>query len=153
MVGSNSSPETNNNIENAQTLVEEGHECVEVSKFNDAIEKYNQAIELNREPSYFFYRAAAYTKLQQHVLAFQDCCSAVDEHNKRPSRKRTISKELDSFFKFLENDAKVTREYMAPAKKAKIVQKFFEVDAVTDDPAPKNVLRSFEADDEKEKRT
>uniref|UniRef100_A0AC35FIK3 Uncharacterized protein n=1 Tax=Panagrolaimus sp. PS1159 TaxID=55785 RepID=A0AC35FIK3_9BILA len=132
MVGSSAT--NNNNIQNAQTLIEEGHECVKASKFNDAIER-KKATDLNREPSYFNYRDAAYHHLRQHDLAFKDCCSAVDEHNKRPSRKRTISKELDSFSNFLNNDAKVTRDYMIPSKKAKTVQKFFEADKESEEEA------------------
>uniref|UniRef100_A0AC35G0E6 Uncharacterized protein n=1 Tax=Panagrolaimus sp. PS1159 TaxID=55785 RepID=A0AC35G0E6_9BILA len=80
MVGSNSSSSsaTTKNIQNAQTLIEEGNKCVKASKFNDAIEKYNQAIKLNPKPSYFCNRAAVYCYLQQYDLAIQDCRSALE---------------------------------------------------------------------------
>uniref|UniRef100_A0AC35FGP5 Uncharacterized protein n=1 Tax=Panagrolaimus sp. PS1159 TaxID=55785 RepID=A0AC35FGP5_9BILA len=82
MVDSNSSSAINKNIQNAQTLIKEGNKCVKASKFNDAIEKYNQAIELNRKPSYFCNRAAAYCYLQQYDLAIQDCRSALEIDDK-----------------------------------------------------------------------
>uniref|UniRef100_A0A914R007 Uncharacterized protein n=1 Tax=Panagrolaimus davidi TaxID=227884 RepID=A0A914R007_9BILA len=73
--GSNSSSlATNKNIQTTRTLNEEGNECVKASKFNDAIEKYNQAIELSRKPSYFRNRAAV---LQQYNLAIQVCFASL----------------------------------------------------------------------------
>jgi tetratricopeptide (TPR) repeat protein len=68
-VGSNfSTCATNEYIQNAQTFIEEGNECVKASKFNDAIDKYNQAIKLNPDPSYFC-NLAAFCYLQQYDLA------------------------------------------------------------------------------------
>uniref|UniRef100_A0A914Z9C3 Tetratricopeptide repeat protein n=1 Tax=Panagrolaimus superbus TaxID=310955 RepID=A0A914Z9C3_9BILA len=64
-------------IQRANALKEEGNECVKASKFNDAIEKYNQAIKLNRDPVYFCNRAAAYCRLEQYDLAIQDCRTAL----------------------------------------------------------------------------
>jgi small glutamine-rich tetratricopeptide repeat-containing protein alpha len=68
---------TADDIQRANTLKEEGNECVKASKFNEAIEKYNQAIKLNRDPVYFCNRAAAYCRLEQYDLAIQDCRTAL----------------------------------------------------------------------------
>jgi len=64
-------------IEQANKLKEEGNELVKASKFTDAIQKYNEAIKLNRDPIYFCNRAAAYCRLDQNDLAIQDCRTAL----------------------------------------------------------------------------
>uniref|UniRef100_A0AC35F5G7 Small glutamine-rich tetratricopeptide repeat-containing protein alpha n=1 Tax=Panagrolaimus sp. PS1159 TaxID=55785 RepID=A0AC35F5G7_9BILA len=69
-------------IQNAQTLIGKAIECVKASKFNDAIEKYNEAIKLNPDPSYFCNRAAAFCYLKQYDLAIQDCRSALEIDDK-----------------------------------------------------------------------
>uniref|UniRef100_A0AC35FSV6 Uncharacterized protein n=1 Tax=Panagrolaimus sp. PS1159 TaxID=55785 RepID=A0AC35FSV6_9BILA len=61
------------------------------------------------------------------------------------SRKRTLVKELDLIYGFINNDIRDTREYMIPSKKAKTVQKFFEADT-----EPEIILQNFEADEELE---
>lgn len=58
-------------------MKEEGNEFVKAGKFNEAVEKYNQAIKLNRDPVYFCNRAAAYCRLEQYDLAIQDCRTAL----------------------------------------------------------------------------
>jgi len=68
---------THDDISRANTLKEEGNEYVKGSKFNEAIEKYNQAIKLHRDPVYFCNRAAAYCRLEQYDLAIQDCRTAL----------------------------------------------------------------------------
>ncbi|KAI6180738.1 Tetratricopeptide TPR-1 domain containing protein [Aphelenchoides besseyi] len=68
---------TATDIEQANKLKEEGNELVKASKFHEAVEKYNAAIKLNRDPIYFCNRAAAYCRLEQHDLAIQDCRTAL----------------------------------------------------------------------------
>jgi small glutamine-rich tetratricopeptide repeat-containing protein alpha len=58
-------------------LKEEGNELVKASKFQEAVQKYNEAIKLNRDPIYFCNRAAAYCRLEQNDLAIQDCRTAL----------------------------------------------------------------------------
>lgn len=64
-------------IAEANKLKEEGNEFVKASKFEEAIEKYNQAIKLARDPVYFCNRAAAFCRLEQFDLAIQDCRTAL----------------------------------------------------------------------------
>jgi len=68
---------TPQDMEKANALKEEGNEFVKAGKFNEAVEKYNQAIKLNRDPVYFCNRAAAYCRLEQYDLAIQDCRTAL----------------------------------------------------------------------------
>ncbi|VDM38293.1 unnamed protein product [Toxocara canis] len=69
----------------ANKLKEEGNAHMKASEFDAAINKYNEAIKLNRDPAYFFCfvvhwrnsRAAAYCRLEQYDLAIQDCRTAL----------------------------------------------------------------------------
>lgn len=64
-------------IAQANKLKEEGNALMKASQFDAAINKYNEAIKLNREPAYFCNRAAAYCRLEQYDLAIQDCRTAL----------------------------------------------------------------------------
>jgi small glutamine-rich tetratricopeptide repeat-containing protein alpha len=64
-------------IEQANKLKEDGNDLVKASRFQEAVQKYNEAIKLNRDPIYFCNRAAAYCRLEQHDLAIQDCRTAL----------------------------------------------------------------------------
>ncbi|GMR36095.1 hypothetical protein PMAYCL1PPCAC_06290, partial [Pristionchus mayeri] len=64
-------------IERANVLKEEGNDLMKATKFDDAIQKYNEAIKLHRDPIYFCNRAAAYCRLEQYDLAIQDCRTAL----------------------------------------------------------------------------
>uniref|UniRef100_A0A7E4UYW8 SGTA_dimer domain-containing protein n=1 Tax=Panagrellus redivivus TaxID=6233 RepID=A0A7E4UYW8_PANRE len=64
-------------IAEANKFKEEGNEFVKANKLNEAIDKYNQAIKLTRDPVYFCNRAAAYCRLEQFDLAIQDCRTAL----------------------------------------------------------------------------
>lgn len=50
---------------------------MKASQFEAAVQKYNAAIKLNRDPVYFCNRAAAYCRLEQYDLAIQDCRTAL----------------------------------------------------------------------------
>ncbi|GMS83826.1 hypothetical protein PENTCL1PPCAC_6001, partial [Pristionchus entomophagus] len=77
-VGTDPLPEpTPAEIERANVLKEEGNDLMKAAKFDDAIQKYNEAIKLHRDPIYFCNRAAAYCRLDQYDLAIQDCRTAL----------------------------------------------------------------------------
>lgn len=64
-------------IGQANKLKEEGNDLMKASQFDAAVQKYNEAIKLNRDPVYFCNRAAAYCRLEQYDLAIQDCRTAL----------------------------------------------------------------------------
>uniref|UniRef100_A0A0N5AJB1 SGTA_dimer domain-containing protein n=1 Tax=Syphacia muris TaxID=451379 RepID=A0A0N5AJB1_9BILA len=64
-------------IAQANKLKEEGNAFMKASQFEAAVNKYNEAIKLNRDPAYFCNRAAAYCRLEQYDLAIQDCRTAL----------------------------------------------------------------------------
>ncbi|EFO91456.1 CRE-SGT-1 protein [Caenorhabditis remanei] len=64
-------------ISQANKLKEEGNDLMKASQFDAAVQKYNAAIKLNRDPVYFCNRAAAYCRLEQYDLAIQDCRTAL----------------------------------------------------------------------------
>jgi len=64
-------------VEQANKLKEEGNELFKNGTFQEAIQKYNQAIKMNRDPIYFCNRAAVYCRLEQNDLAIQDCRTAL----------------------------------------------------------------------------
>ena len=52
--GENDLPEpTEAEKEQSRKLKEEGNELMKADKFDDAVQKYNEAIKLNRDPVYF----------------------------------------------------------------------------------------------------
>jgi len=68
---------TEGDKEQANKLKEEGNELMKSNLPDRAVQKYNEAIKLNRDPVYFCNRAAAYCKLEQYDLAIQDCRTAL----------------------------------------------------------------------------
>ncbi len=101
--GETSLPEpTEAEIDEANKLKEEGNELMKQLQFDAAVNKYNEAIKLNRDPVYFCnryailvrsfscdcvcrcvecgfasFRAAAYCRMEQYDLAIQDCRTAL----------------------------------------------------------------------------
>jgi len=61
----------------ADKLKEEGNDLMKSGKFGEAVEKYNGAIKLRKDPVYFCNRAAAYCRMEQYDLAIQDCRTAL----------------------------------------------------------------------------
>uniref|UniRef100_A0A1I8A4G3 SGTA_dimer domain-containing protein n=1 Tax=Steinernema glaseri TaxID=37863 RepID=A0A1I8A4G3_9BILA len=61
----------------ANKLKEEGNDLMKAGNFNEAVEKYNGAIKLSKDPVYFCNRAAAYCRLEQYDMAIQDCRTAL----------------------------------------------------------------------------
>ncbi|PAV59398.1 hypothetical protein WR25_03523 [Diploscapter pachys] len=68
---------TEADIAQANKLKEDGNTLMKDSKFELAVQKYNEAIKLNRDPVYFCNRAAAYCRMEQYDLAIQDCRTAL----------------------------------------------------------------------------
>lgn len=58
-------------------MKEEGNKLVKSGQLDEGVLKYNEAIQLNRDPIYFCNRAAAYCILKQYDLAIQDCRTAL----------------------------------------------------------------------------
>jgi len=72
-------PPTADEKEQAEKLKLEGNELMRAEKFEEAIEKYTKAIELDSSNQVFYCnRAAAYSKLEQHYAAVEDCQRALD---------------------------------------------------------------------------
>ncbi|TKR77995.1 hypothetical protein L596_018875 [Steinernema carpocapsae] len=61
----------------ANKLKEDGNDLMKNGQFNEAIEKYNSAIKLSKDPVFFCNRAAAYCRTEQYDLAIQDCRTAL----------------------------------------------------------------------------
>ncbi|CAD6195273.1 unnamed protein product [Caenorhabditis auriculariae] len=70
-------PPTEVEISQANKLKEEGNDLMKNSQFDAAVNKYSEAIKLNRDPVYFCNRAAAYCRLEHYDLAIQDCRTAL----------------------------------------------------------------------------
>jgi len=63
----------------AEAVKNEGNELFKESHFADALEKYNQAIDLNPEvPTYYCNRAFCHTKMENHGLAIEDAGVALE---------------------------------------------------------------------------
>lgn len=71
--------ETNSNVPtevdkaNADMLKNDGNDLMKEGKFDEAVAKYSGAINLHASPIYFCNRAAAYSKLERHQDAVEDC--------------------------------------------------------------------------------
>ncbi|KRZ67960.1 Small glutamine-rich tetratricopeptide repeat-containing protein beta, partial [Trichinella papuae] len=63
--------------EKAEQLKTEGNQLMQQGEFRKALEKYNEAIKLFKNPTFFCNRAAAFSKLEGHQMAVQDCLKAI----------------------------------------------------------------------------
>nr|GEW21679.1 serine/threonine-protein phosphatase 5-like [Tanacetum cinerariifolium] len=72
--------ENNNpNIELAESIKQQANEAFKGNKFNQAIDLYTKAIELNGENAvYWANRAFSHTKLEEYGSAIQDASKAVE---------------------------------------------------------------------------
>jgi len=65
--------------EEAERLKNEGNDLMKREKYEDALKNYTKAIQLDcKNPVYFCNRAAAYSKLNNHVFALEDCQRAIE---------------------------------------------------------------------------
>jgi len=72
-------PPTADEKEQAEKLKLEGNDLMRAEKFEEAIEKYTKAIELDSSNQVFYCnRAAAFSKMEQHYAAVEDCQRALD---------------------------------------------------------------------------
>ena len=58
-------------VRDANALKEVGNISMKASRFQDAVTKYTEAININRDPVYYCNRAAAYSFLRQYNFAVQ----------------------------------------------------------------------------------
>lgn len=65
--------------EQAEKLKNEGNDLMRKDQYNEAIELYTKAINLNSQKAvYYSNRAAAYSKVENHEKALEDCQKAVN---------------------------------------------------------------------------
>ena len=78
-----------------QVVKNEGNELFKESHFADALEKYNQAIDLNPEvPTYYCNRAFCHTKMENHGLAIEDAGVALEALSLRLTLTQTLTLTL-----------------------------------------------------------
>lgn len=78
-------------IKAAEKVKEEGNTAFKASRFQDAIDLYTKAIELNPlEPTYFTNRAAAHMALKRFKPALTDCQQAASLQSASPSPKTLV---------------------------------------------------------------
>ena len=65
--------------EEAERLKTEGNNLMRTEKFQEALEMYTKAIDLDgSNPEFYCNRAAAHSKMNNHHLAIEDCQRAID---------------------------------------------------------------------------
>ena len=65
--------------EEAERLKTEGNNLMRTEKFQEALDMYSKAIELDgSNPVFYCNRAAAHSKMNNHHLAIEDCQRAID---------------------------------------------------------------------------
>lgn len=73
------SPPTAEEKEEAERLKTEGNNLMRTEKFEEALQMYTKAIELDgSNPVFYCNRAAAHSKMNNHHLAIEDCQRAID---------------------------------------------------------------------------
>lgn len=84
----------------AQKLKNEGNQFMKDQKYQDAVDKYSQAIEVQESAIYYCNRAAAYTSMENYEEALQDCKKAISfdpEYSKAYSRMGLIYSKINLF--------------------------------------------------------
>ncbi|KAJ6485844.1 protein prenylyltransferase [Mycena sanguinolenta] len=75
----------------AEKVKEQGNVAFKAKRFNDAVDLYSKAIEMNpAEPSYLTNRAAAYMGIKQFRAALEDCQQASTLQSAAPSPKTLL---------------------------------------------------------------
>lgn len=86
--------------EAAQKLKNEGNQFMKDQKFQEAVDKYSKAIEVQESAIYYCNRAAAYTSMENFEEALQDCKKAISfdpEYSKAYSRMGLIYSKINLY--------------------------------------------------------
>merc|ERR1712130_189932 len=86
--------------EKAQKLKNEGNQFMKEKKYQEAIDKYTEAINVTESAVYYCNRAAAYTSMENYEEALQDCKKAISfdpEYSKAYSRMGLIYSKINLF--------------------------------------------------------
>lgn len=94
-------PETSEeDKEKAQKLKNEGNQFMKEKKYQEAVDKYSDAIAVTESAVYYCNRAAAYTSMENYEEALQDCKKAISfdpEYSKAYSRMGLIYSKINLF--------------------------------------------------------
>ncbi|TFK75058.1 TPR-like protein [Pluteus cervinus] len=86
-----SSAEAEDPVKRAEKVKEQGNTAFKAARYNDAIDLYTKAIELNPlEPSYLTNRAASYMAVKRFRPALDDCTVAANLQSSAPSSKTLL---------------------------------------------------------------
>merc|ERR1712018_35910 len=86
--------------EQAQRLKNEGNAFMKEKKFQEAVDKYSEAIKVQESAVFYCNRAAAYTSMENYEEALQDCKKAISfdpEYSKAYSRMGLIYSKINLF--------------------------------------------------------
>ena len=150
--------EENGLLERAEALKNEGNALFQQERFALAVEKYNDAIELNPEvPAYYSNRAFCHLKLESYGLALADATVALEldktfvkAYYRRGSAYMALAKYKDALkdFKAVRqlrpSDKDAMAKYKACDKEVK--REAFERAIHTDEPTKASVLESLDVD-------
>lgn len=121
----------------ADELKSEGNEYMKQEKFQEAIDMYGKALQIDERNSvYFCNRAAAYSKVEQHDKALEDCMKALEidpNYSKAYGRKGLAHSAMEQHYKAKEcferaleldpsNDSYKTNLKLAEEKVAELEQ-------------------------------
>jgi len=86
--------------EAAQKLKNEGNAFMKEKKFQEAVDKYSEAIKVQESAVFYCNRAAAYTSMENYEEALQDCKKAISfdpDYSKAYSRMGLIYSKINLF--------------------------------------------------------
>ncbi len=150
--------EENGLLERAEALKNEGNALFQQERFALAVEKYNDAIELNPEvPAYYSNRAFCHLKLESYGLALADATVALEldktfvkAYYRRGSAYMALAKYKDALkdFKAVRQLRPSDRDAMAKYKACdkEVKREAFERAIHTDEPTKASVLESLDVD-------
>jgi len=143
-------------VERAEAVKAEGNDFFKAGKYADAVEKYNEAIELNPEvPAVYCNRAFCHIKMENHGLAIADATAALEldksffkGYYRRGSAYMALAKYKDALkdFKSLRqlkpNDRDALEKFKACEKEVKREQ--FERAIHSDDAEQRSVVDNLD---------
>jgi len=86
--------------EQAQKLKNEGNAFMKEKKYQEAVDKYSEAIKVQESAVFYCNRAAAYTSMENYEEALQDCKKAISfdpDYSKAYSRMGLIYSKINLF--------------------------------------------------------